>query len=138
MRARRNQFPMFAIREKQGGVALVAALFLIVVLAMLGVFAVRIGTAQQQTVNLSLLSSRALAAANSGIEYGANQALHAGVCPSTAVQFSLPAQGVLNGFTVEVSCQSVGGGMFQLTSKAWHGTFGSPDFAFSKLIKTMP
>jgi MSHA biogenesis protein MshP len=128
---------VFSSHGKQAGFALIAALFLIIVLAMLGVFAVRIGGGQQQTVNLSLLSSRALAAANTGIEYGAYRALRLGICSPIPVQFALPPQGPLSGFTVQVRCTQ-SGATFPLTSSAWRGTFGSPDYVFRQVSKTVP
>jgi len=128
---------VFSSHGKQAGFALIAALFLIVVLAMLGVFAVRIGGGQQQTVNLSLLSSRALAAANTGIEYEVNRTLKLGACPpNDPVQFALPLQNPLNGYTVQVSCMPSGIN-FLLSSRAWRGTFGTPDYVFRQVSKTL-
>jgi len=117
----------------QSGMALIAALFLMVVVAALGTFAVRIGAGQQQTVNLALLGSRALAAANSGIEWAAYQAFTAGVaCPSGTINLT---QGALNGFTVNVTCSVTahadGGAtvnIYVLESFASKGTYGTPDY----------
>ncbi len=64
----------------QRGFALVAAIFLIVVLASLGVFIVRISGVQQHTVNIALLGARAFEAAVAGMEWGAFQALDSGAC----------------------------------------------------------
>jgi MSHA biogenesis protein MshP len=84
------------------GFALVAAIFVILVLAALAMFAVRIGAAQQQTADFALLNARARLAAESGIEYGINQARVHGSCPGP-VTLNLTAAG-LKGFTVRVTC----------------------------------
>jgi MSHA biogenesis protein MshP len=89
------------LRSVHCGTALIAALFLIVVVASLGTFALRIGAGQQQTVDLALLGSRALAAANSGVEWAAHRALQSAVCANGTLNLD---EGALNGFTVTVSC----------------------------------
>lgn len=135
-----------SIRHQQRGMALVAALFLIVVLAALGVFAMRIGTAQQQTADLNLLNARALAAANSGIEFGANRTLQALSCPSSSTLSWL--QGALAGFSVRVTCNRTTHAdasntyyVYQLDAYAQRGTFGAPEFVFrhaSKVVTDWP
>lgn len=117
---------------KQRGFSLVAALFLIVVLALLGLFAVRITGGQQQTVNLALLSARALSAANAGIEWGAYQALKNTTCANSTLNLN---EAALNGFTVTVQCtqttlseQGAPVTLYDLTASARYGTYGQPDF----------
>jgi MSHA biogenesis protein MshP len=124
----------------QRGFSLVAALFLIVVVAALGAFAVRIGMGQQQTVNLALLSARALAAANSGIEYGAYQALNASNCASATLNLT---EAGLSGFTVAVTCSasahSESGGtvdVYRIEATASLGTYGMPDFVSRRVFAT--
>ena len=121
------------MQRRNQGFALVAAIFLIVVLSMLGLFAVNITNGQQQTVDLSLLGSRALSAANAGIEYGAYQAL-GGTCPATATTFAID-EGALNGFNVTVRCdavalseQGVTVNNYTLTSTARFGAYGQPGY----------
>ncbi len=119
----------------QRGMSLIAALFLIVVLAALGAFAVRISAGQQHTVDLAVLSNRALAAANAGVEFAAHRALPAsgvGVCDDQS--FSLSA-GALSDFDVSVACTQTAhadGGtttmIYTITSIATHGEFGQPDY----------
>lgn len=122
------------------GFSLVAALFLIVVVAALGVFAVRIGMGQQQTVNLALLSAKALSAANSGIEYGAYQALHGSGCANAALNLN---EAGLNGFTVAVTCSPTthaeSGGtidIYRIDATASLGTYGMPDFVSRHVYAT--
>lgn len=119
--------------KRQRGMSLVAALFLLVVVAALGAFAVRIGAGQQHTVNLSLLSTRALSAANAGVEWGARRALMESSC--AASQTLSLNEGALNGFTVRVECapsaHADGGStttVYSITALAQSGTYGSPDY----------
>jgi MSHA biogenesis protein MshP len=121
------------------GFSLIVTIFVIVVLAALGAFAVRIAETQQQSVDFGLLDARAQAAAASGIQYGANMALKGGSCPLAPVAFPLAAAG-LAGFTVTVTCSAsthmVSGSTcpgfvctsYALTAVAEYGTYGQPDF----------
>jgi MSHA biogenesis protein MshP len=118
-------------RTSSAGFSLIAALFLIVVVAALGAFAVRIGSGQQQTVNLALLSARALSAANSGIEFGANRAL-AGSCAGATLNLT---EAGLNGFTVTVTCtvathaeNNIAVSVYRIGATAVAGTYGMPDY----------
>lgn len=65
-------------RHSQRGASLIVAVFLLVVLAGLGAFAVRLTLMQQQTVNSALLASQAFHAAKSGISWAAHRALNGG------------------------------------------------------------
>jgi MSHA biogenesis protein MshP len=62
------------------GFALIAAVFLLVVLAALGAFAVRISMMQRHTSTLELQELRAQAALQAGIEYAAARLLATGNC----------------------------------------------------------
>ena len=122
------------------GFSIVAALFLVVVVAALGAFAVRIATSQQQTVNLALLSARALAAAESGIEWGAFRALSGGSCTTTTLNLT---EGGLNGFAVTVTCTSTAhteAGLpvtvYSINASARAGTYGQPDFVSRRVYAT--
>ena len=129
-----NRSKKISMQTPQRGMALIAALFLIVVLASLGIFAIRIGGAQQQTVNLGLLGDRAVAAANSGVEFGAYRQLNTG-CASANGTINL-SQAALAGFTVQVTCS--GTGPFIIAASAFRGTYGSPDYVYRSLTRTVP
>jgi MSHA biogenesis protein MshP len=126
------------------GFALLAAIFVLLVLAVLAAFAFRIGLNQQQTASYDVLIARAQAAADSGLEYGANRALKAGSCAaSTSVALTAPG---LRGFTVTVTCQAsaslhrIGAQSypaFVLTATAQRGTYGSADFVSRTSVATV-
>lgn len=132
-----------APRAQVGGFSLIVTLFVIVVLAALAAFAVRLSAMQQQTVDFGLLNARAQAAAASGIEWGANQALNP---PNTCLPtytLNLAAQG-LAGFSVTVTCSPsmhmVSGMPYEsyvLTATAQHGSYGNPDFVQSTQTRSV-
>lgn len=82
------------------GFALVGALFLLVVLAALGAFAVRINMTQRHTSTLELQELRARAALRAGIEYAAARLTPGSNCNRVS---NIP--GLPGGFTVTfVNC----------------------------------
>lgn len=117
----------------QQGFALIPALFLIVVLGALALVAIRVGSGQQQTVIMSLQETRALSAAQTGIEWGAYQSVKNHSCAaSTALSLT---EGALNGFAVVVTCTATiftdGAATsfsYVLKSTASTGTYGQPGY----------
>ncbi len=125
--------------RSQRGFSLIAAIFLIVVLAALATFAVRIAVTQQETQNLSLLEMQAQAAAQSGLEYGANRALKYGQCQSS-VALTLAGAG-LKGYAVVVKCTATphfaGKNSYALSSTASRGVYGRADFVARQVSRTV-
>src|SRR4030065_2779656 len=78
--ARNDMRGAFAMTQFQRGFSLVSAIFLLVVIAALGTFAVTLSTTQQQSAALDVLGARAYQAARAGIEGGADQGLPASSC----------------------------------------------------------
>ena len=116
------------LRRNQAGFSLVAAVFLIVVLAALGAFAVQVAMSQYQGTNMQLLEARAQAAAAAGIEYEANRALRASACANRTLNLN---RGALTGFVVKVTCASTThpiGTVYALTAVATRGSYGSADY----------
>lgn len=97
-------------RKLQRGFSLISAIFLLVVIAALGTFAVTLLTTQQQSAALDIMGSRAYQAARTGIEWGAYQVISnpAGVCSVGGVSnpVGMPASGALAVYYVDVSCWS--------------------------------
>jgi MSHA biogenesis protein MshP len=112
----------------QRGFALVAALFLLVVLAILGAYAVRLNMSQQGSTDLDLASARAEAAVQTGIQYAAARVLTSGNCPAV---LALP-----DGFNISLNCDDKETlvaneptvTVFLVTATASRGQYGSPDF----------
>jgi len=95
----------------QRGFSLVSAIFLLVVIAALGTFAVTLSTTQHQSAAMDVMGSRAYQAARAGIEWTAYQvansasnAMSAVTCATTFAQGSLG--GTLSPFAVTVNCSA--------------------------------
>jgi len=123
----------------EAGFSLVAAVFLIVVLAALGAFAVQVAMTQYQGANVELLEARAQAAAETGIEYGANLALQSSpTCAGSTPLGLTPA--ALTGFVVTVTCTATPhplGTVYALTATATFGGYGTPDYVVRKVTRNV-
>jgi MSHA biogenesis protein MshP len=119
------------------GFSIVLALFVIVVVALIGAVAVRLGAGEQQTVTLRVLGDRAVEAARAGIEWGAYRALDLNSCGPGSLALT---EGTLNGFTVSVTCvmtthaQSNGTyHVYEIESYAEWGSYGRPDYVSRRI-----
>lgn len=142
----------------QRGVALVNAIFLIVVLAALGAYMVSIGGVQTAAVTKSLQTARVYFGAKAGLEWAIHRAVNppvsmCGVSPATqATAFTLGGNGFV-GVNVSVNCTFTthdeddppGGGIttiqvfnvYYITSTATHGSPGDVDYAERRLEATV-
>lgn len=147
------------------GVALVSAIFLLVVLAAVGAYMLSVAGVQQSTTNRALLAARAHYAARAGIDWGIHRARHAPgtMCPlSPAVSttsFTLTGTG-FDGFNIAVGCThtrhegnalynenasgaeiaagvAVNFSVFYLTSTATHRSPGDPEHAERRIEATV-
>jgi MSHA biogenesis protein MshP len=130
------------VKEKlQRGFSLVSAIFLLVVIAALGAFAVTLSTTQHQGAALDVLGARAYHAARSGIEWGAYQVIRNPggiVCAAGGANnaVAMPAGTTMAGFAVNVNCTSFAAvnegtsqvNTFLLVSTATQGTVGTADY----------
>ena len=121
-----------AANARDAGFALVPALFLIVVLGALAAIAVRVGNGQQHAVTMGLVQARALAAARTGVEWGAYRALNGSCVSSSTLNLTETAA---NGFAVVVTCTATsfsnGSGTnnsYVIRSTATAGTYGQPSY----------
>ncbi|MFA6013492.1 MAG: hypothetical protein WC742_00365 [Gallionellaceae bacterium] len=141
------------------GVSLVTAIFLLVVIGGLGMFAVTLSTTQSQSTGMDILGKRAYQAARAGIEWGAFHIVQSNVVASpngvggfassclaataiSSVTLSAPA---LEQFTVQVSCSN--GGQFidavpvqvyMLSASAVYGGLpGNPDYVERQISVTL-
>jgi MSHA biogenesis protein MshP len=91
---------------RQRGIGIVTAIFLLVVLAALGVAMVSIFTAQQATSALDVMGARGYLAARAGAEWGVHRQRIGGAC-EPSVSFPLAPDSSLSAFTVTVACTQV-------------------------------
>lgn len=110
------------------GFALLAALFLLIVISVLGTFAVRLNISQQANTDLELGGARADAAVQSGIDYAAARVLASacGGLPSAPMPLPENFSVAFSGCTVVANIPA--GPVFSLTATATRGQYGSPDF----------
>ena len=128
--------------QAQGGFAIVAAIFLVVVLAALGAFMLTFSSVQHITSAQDVQGTRAYQAARTGIEWGAYQVLISSNCPSST---TLTAGGTQAGFSIVVQCNAFpstteGGNtvnMYQIISTASQGTLGSATYVERQLQATL-
>ena len=97
--------------DRQAGIALASAIFLIVVLAALGAIVVTVSGLQHTSSARDVMGAKAYQAARSGIEWGAYKVLKqaaplgTGACPTpNPTAIPMPAGTDLTGLTVYVDC----------------------------------
>jgi MSHA biogenesis protein MshP len=112
--------PLLKMIDRQRGFSLATAIFLIVVLALLGAFIVKVTGLQQSSAQLDVQGVRAYQAARAGVEWAAYQVLDPAnalnpascdpvqmpVCPAATTQLTSLAES-LSPFTVSVQCAAV-------------------------------
>jgi MSHA biogenesis protein MshP len=145
------------LRGLQRGFNIVTAIFLIVVLALLGVYIVSVSGLQQTGARLDLLGVRGYQAARAGIEWAAfmvldpNNALNPATCTNLpacpAASTTLPALGgSLSTFTVTVACAALATPategnrniqVYAITSTATTGTVGTTGYINRELQATL-
>ena len=113
--------------KNQNGFTLVQAIFILVVLGLLGAVMVRLIGVQSSTTTFALQGTRAYQAARSGLEWGAAQASIGGNCNGIMT---------IGNFNVAVICSSLPFTegpltpyrVFQFNATATFSNYGSPDF----------
>ncbi len=112
--------------KKEDGFALLGAIFILTVLAALGAYMVTLSGVQHRTSVNALRGVQGYHAAQSGIEWGISQAMNVNCAAATD---SFP----VDGFTVDVSCQSFPDNIFSITATAISGSYGSADYVSRRL-----
>jgi MSHA biogenesis protein MshP len=131
---------------KQQGFLLPVAIFLLVVLAGLGAYALNLSLLQQATSTQDVQGARAYQMARAGVEWVAYQTLAPGTanlgnCPASPSSFSL------EGFAVTVTCVRSGDyfeqgddhtiAVYQLTATASFGSAGSSTYIERQIALTL-
>ncbi|MEK6208762.1 MAG: agglutinin biogenesis protein MshP [Pseudomonadota bacterium] len=144
-------------RKRTGGFSLISAIFLLVVVTLLGAYVVTLSTSQQTAEALDVEGARAYQAARAGVEWGAWELLQApasafrtacdGVGATYATPISQPLAGLagtLSGFAVAVQCGSaaateagVNVRVYRLTVTASKGNLGSLFYVERQLQATL-
>ena len=128
------------MKAKQNGFSLVVAIFILVILALLGSYMVRLGGSQRTTTLYAIQGARAYQAARSGVEWARAKINADGNC-SAINGASLTFPGI-NGFTVTLGCSSqayteiTALDFYTVTSASEYGNFTQPDYVYRKLEVT--
>lgn len=126
-----------ASRAKQSGLSIIAAIFMLVLLAALAAFMLTFSVVSNVTQAQDIQGSRAYWAAHSGVEWGVYRVLQDNACAAT----TLP----LSGFTVSVTCTLSGPYLegssnvyiYRITATANQGTLGSVGYVERQLQATV-
>lgn len=126
----------------QRGFTLIAAVFLITVIAALGLFMVTLSATQHHTTMLAGLGAQGYFAARAGAEWAVHRALNGSGCNATFPAGTLA--GTMGDFTVNVTCtsttHSIAGdpniAVWSVTSTAVRGTLGDLDHVARTLTIT--
>ena len=126
--------------RRQNGTALVAAIFLIIVLALLGAAVAMLSKVQADTGLKTQLAANVYFGAKAGLEWGIQRAIAAGSCVASS-PFT-HSQGALNGVAVTVACTAAAQGsatdlVYYITSTATVGTLGGVNYAERRLEATI-
>ncbi len=134
---------MRMLRKKQSGFSLVTAIFLLVILSILGTYMAAMSIIQNQSTALSVQGVRAWYATVSGLEWASDYifdpALGNNNCPAAGTSFTV------EGFTVEVtactkSTHTEAGDtydIFDVSISADRGSFGEVDYVQRSLRATI-
>lgn len=126
--------------RNEAGFGLVAAMFLIIIVALVIAAMARLAVTQNATTSLAIQQARAYQAARAGIEYGIVRVL--GANPNTCDEdFELDT------FTVEMTCTETvtpieeegrsSVRFFEITAQAEHGQPGNPDYAYREITSVV-
>ena len=127
--------------SRQHGFGLVAAMFVIIIIAAVIATMARLAVTQNATNSLAIQQARAYQAARAGLEWGIYETVT--MTPSScAPSASFSATG-FDGFTITVKCEGVDAGLiaeenkavmfYRMTATAEYGNAGSPDYAYREL-----
>lgn len=131
--------PEPSLLRHASGFGLVAAMFLIIVVALVVIVMARLAVTQHGTSSLTIQQARAYQAARSGLEWGITQAFHTRSCAAGTPSM---ASSSLADFAVVVTCSSndyldddgTAVRIFRFTATAQNGTPAArPDYAYRQL-----
>ncbi len=125
------------MKRGQNGFTLIAAIFLLVVVAALVVYIANVRSVQQTTLLYGVQGARAIQAARSGIEWG----IHQSIVNDSCVGSTSFTNAAFAGFNIQVDCTRTthdeGGPSlihtFGLTSIASSGSYGTLDYVQRKI-----
>ncbi|QPK65003.1 pilus assembly protein MshP [Methylomonas sp. LL1] len=125
--------------KKQQGFSIVMAIFILVVLGLLGGYMVRMSGVQLATFNQALLGARAYQAARAGIEWAMARINNGGNCADVNAQTAMSFSG-LEGFSVSLNCTSQSFSeadqnptVFRINALSQFGAYASSDYVARRI-----
>lgn len=124
------------------GFTLLAALFLLVVLALLSVYMINFSAVQHTTLVYGVQGARAMQAARAGLEWGIYESIENTNCAASTA-FNTAGAGSLDNFNIQVDCTlstHIEGATtittYHFVSSADTGVYGTLDYVFRRLEAT--
>lgn len=129
--------------KRQQGFSIVMAIFILVVLGLLGGYMLRFSGVQLSTFNAALLGARAYQAAHAGIEWSMARIENGGTCTEINAQTAMTFIG-LEGFSVRLNCSSQSFseadktlGVYRISALSQFGAYSGNDYAARQLEVTL-
>jgi len=130
--------------KRQQGFSLVMAIFVLVVVGLLGGYMVRMSGVQLSTANYALQGARAYQAARAGIDWAiASIVTYGGNCTQINAQTAMTFTG-MSGFTVTLTCASqvftegnTSETFYSITALSQYGTFASSNYTARQLTVSL-
>lgn len=133
-----NDYPSH-FKGKQQGFSIVMAIFILVVLGLLGVYMVRFSGVQHATSSYALQGARAYQAAKAGLGWAISKIDTGGSCVDVNAQTALTFPDI-PGFTVGLGCTlasyvegSDNPGIYQMVAHSEFGAYGDADYISREL-----
>jgi len=127
------------LENRQQGFTIVMAIFILVVLGLLGGYMVRLSGVQHATSAYALQGARAYQAASAGLGWAIAKISAGGSCVDVNAQAALAFPG-LDGFTVKLTCSlasyqegSDTPGIYQINAHSEFGAYGGIDYVSREL-----
>ena len=137
-----SKYPI-SLQLKQQGFTIVMAIFILVVLGLLGGYMVRLSGVQHATSTYALQGARAYQAARAGLGWAIAEINAGGGCVDVNAQTAL-ALPDLHGFTVKLTCTlatyqeaSDNPAIYQLAALSEFGAYGGADYVSRELEMAM-
>lgn len=129
--------------KNQRGFSIVMAIFILVVLGLLGGYMVRMSGVQLGTFNDAYLGAKAYQAARAGIQWSIARINNGGACADINAQSAMNFDG-LSGLTVRLSCSNQSyseandnPSIYRLNALSQYGSYTNPDYVAREIEVTI-
>ena len=133
----------YRLPSKQRGFTIVMAIFILVVLGLLGAYMVRLSGVQHATSSYALQGARAYQAAKAGLGWAIAKISTGGGCAEVDAQTALTLPD-WSGFTVKLTCTSASyqegsanPGIYMINAHSEFGAYGGADYVSRELEVSM-